>query len=78
MKDNQKIGARSSLVLAENESPSGLEANFKKQLEAWKENSFWVDQAPEIKVLFFFSYWSRKCKIGIWFCTWFQMLNGSF
>ncbi|XP_074579313.1 uncharacterized protein LOC141835834 [Curcuma longa] len=50
MNDKQKIGARSSLVFVENESPSGLEANFKKQLEAWKENSFWVDQAAEIKV----------------------------
>ncbi|WOK91548.1 hypothetical protein Cni_G00239 [Canna indica] len=45
----QKNGAR-SLMPVEKESPSVVEANYHKQLEAWRENPSWVDQPPKIKV----------------------------
>lgn len=47
--------ATRALALLENESVIGsMKASLEKQLEAWKVNPFWVDQPPEIKVLFFY------------------------
>lgn len=51
MKNKQKFDARSPLTLVDRESSIALDTDFHKQLDAWRENSFWVDQPPEIKVL---------------------------
>ncbi|CAL9750995.1 unnamed protein product [Musa acuminata subsp. burmannicoides] len=50
VKNRQKFDARSPLTLVDRESPIALDTDFHKQLDAWKENSSWVDQPPEIKV----------------------------
>ncbi|KAJ6837540.1 uncharacterized protein M6B38_120310 [Iris pallida] len=45
-----KISTMKPVKLMEKETRSSLGLNLEKQLQAWKENSNWVDQPPEVKV----------------------------
>ncbi|KAL6007007.1 hypothetical protein ACLOJK_032503 [Asimina triloba] len=48
---NERKGESSMFVLSKgNSSYNALEVNLEKQLQVWKENPSWVDQAPEINV----------------------------
>lgn len=45
--DGEKFG---SSPRKERISLTNFEADLKKQMQAWKENPVWVDEAPKIKV----------------------------
>lgn len=52
----------------EKESSTALEVSMDKQMQAWKENSYWVDQPPEIKVSVpkdSLCNLHVKCKVGL-------------
>lgn len=47
---NERMNSGSSSLRNSRASLTDFEVNLEKQLQAWNENTVWMDQAPEIKV----------------------------
>lgn len=54
-KNEHKLDTSNYFTVRKKESFKTWEVDLERQMQKWRENPYWVDQPPELKVMFYYT-----------------------